>query len=204
MASDTLAASLGFLTDAAHLLSATAPEASAHLMSRRNALMFENDLPLPEKQRQHACGCCGHILVPGKGDTLKLEAANAARKQQKPSPGQGTKAQPRKQQQAPSVTGTHKILTCSRCGRYTKMPVPAAPRVSRVRPKRRRVPTEVAAPVFPPPLLNPEPTKASANASSKKRAKNRKQGLQALLQQSQSSSPKMGLGLSLTDFMKKS
>jgi hypothetical protein len=52
-----------------------------------------------------------------------------------------------------------------------------------------------------PTVASNESGKLSANASSKKRAKNRKQGLQALLQQSSSSRPQVGLGLSLADFM---
>ncbi|KAH6648803.1 hypothetical protein BKA67DRAFT_538815 [Truncatella angustata] len=204
-ANETLTASLSFMTDAAHLLAQVAPETSAHLMSQRNALMFHNNLEQSETQRQHVCGSCGHIMIPGRGSLIKLEGEKASRKHNN---RKGAKKQPR-----PSETTKHKVLTCGNCGQYTNISFLSPPSVSRSRNKlkqnarRLRSRNQAGPPspaVRPPPLISaPEPAKASVNANSKKRAKNRKQGLQALLQQSQASTTKSGLGLSLTDFMKK-
>ncbi|ETS85687.1 hypothetical protein PFICI_03712 [Pestalotiopsis fici W106-1] len=203
---ETLASSLSFMTDAAHLIAQTAPETSAYLMSQRNGLMFHSDLQQTDAQRQRVCGSCGHIMVLGSGDLLKVESDKTLR---------AKRSRRRREDKPPSSSeGTkHKILTCANCGSYTDINVPAAPSLLRNRIKLRQAarkktepPKRENLPVthFPPPVIT-EPTSnaVSANASSKKRAKNRKQGLQALLQQSQSSSAKSGFGLSLTDFMKK-
>jgi RNase P subunit RPR2 len=203
MANEVLAPSLDFLTDAAHLLARAAPETSAHLMTQRNALMFHNGMALSDAQRQHVCGSCGHIMIPGQESILKLEAEKTRRKRQSKSrirkPGGAKPAS------KPTATpaGRLKNWVCGKCERYTKIRLPPAPRmVRRVRPVTTAGSSTAKSSFKAAPSLV-DPPKASANASSKKRAKNRKQGLQALLQQSQSSSSKAGLGLSLTDFMKR-
>lgn len=196
MATDTLSPTLHFLTDAAHLLAQTAPETSAHLMSQRGALMFHNDLTLSDVQRQHVCGSCGHIMVPGNADLLKLESNKAQRRKRKGKAIAG-------RADAQKKTGLRKTLTCGMCGRYTQITLPPAPPIVR-RTKRTKANGASSLPVEQPPATAapaPAPAKPSANASSKKRAKNRKQGLQALLQSQAASGPKVGL--SLSDFMRK-
>ncbi|KAK8076955.1 RNAse P Rpr2/Rpp21/SNM1 subunit domain-containing protein [Apiospora saccharicola] len=208
MEKETLEPSLRFLTDAAHLLAQTAPETSAHIMAKRNAFMFENNLELSDRQREHICGSCGHIMVPGAGDALKLETDKAIRKRRsKKTTAVATKPDARKPGR---VSGIRKVITCKMCDRYTKLnfpPPPAIPRRAKAKPSTAAAPGLPAAPgAKANAAQTSEPVKAppSANASSKKRAKNRKQGLQALLQsQASSSAPKVGLGLSLSDFMKK-
>ncbi|KAI2632465.1 hypothetical protein GGS26DRAFT_77610 [Hypomontagnella submonticulosa] len=198
MASDTLPQSLGFLTDAAHLLMKTAPETSAYLMAQRNSLMFHHDLEQSDMQRQHVCGACGHIMVPGQGSELELETSKAVRRKrvEKNSSAAASKTA--------LAAGCRKRFTCGMCGRYTDISIPPAPPMSRRRPLK---PVKSLAPNVAHPNVSAltEPVKVSANASSKKRAKSRKQGLQALLQQAQSSTskPQSGLGLSLSDFMMK-
>ncbi|RYC57146.1 hypothetical protein CHU98_g9067 [Xylaria longipes] len=206
MAADPLPATLSFLTDAAHLLVSASPETSAHLMSQRNSLMFNSDLIQPDVQRQHVCGCCGHIMIAGLGDVLKMDSRKTARKKR------GSGGKQRKVEVLPSRSGCRKTLTCSKCGRYTKINLPAPARISRRRSKHTPRPTTTADATIPPTCRfasapsvvasSSEPAKMSANANSKKRAKNRKQGLQALLQQQSSNSKSQaGLGLSLADFM---
>ncbi|KAI2631784.1 hypothetical protein GGS21DRAFT_161207 [Xylaria nigripes] len=206
MAADLLPATLGFLTDAAHLLVSASPEMSAHLMSQRNSLMFHNGLDQSDVSRQHVCGCCGHIMIFGHGDQLKIESSKTARKKRTSGNQKTTKASP-----LPSRRGCLKTLTCSKCGRYTKVNLPPPTGI----PKRRSTqaarvtvadptamaPSRAAGAPMGVTALSSESAKPSANASSKKRAKNRKQGLQALLQQSSSSKPQAGHGLSLADFM---
>ncbi|KAI0543333.1 hypothetical protein F4679DRAFT_127604 [Xylaria curta] len=209
MAADPLPATLSFLTDAAHLLVSASPESSAYLMSQRNSLMSNNNLDQPDVQRQHVCGCCGHIMIFGLGDVLKMDSRKTDRKIRRSSSKQ------QKVEEAPLRSGCRKTLTCSKCGRYTRINLPPPTRISRRRSKYVPRPTMTAnaADAATPStskytgtssvVASPgEPAKISANASSKKRAKNRKQGLQALLQQQSSNSKSQaGLGLSLADFM---
>jgi RNase P subunit RPR2 len=222
MANELFSLDLNFLTDAAHLLAATAPETAAHLMSQRNSLMFHNQLELTDAQRQHVCGSCGHIMLPGKDKEgfIRLEQDKILCGIRRRRPGH---PQQKSSSSSSSSAGTRacKHLTCGMCGRYTRIALPPAPRISRVRPTNKGRGTVAATAVaaatrVPAPSAQTnttamqtatEPPRVSANASSKKRAKNRKQGLQALLQQSQATSSKGGglggLRLSLTDFMKK-
>ncbi|KAH8157226.1 hypothetical protein CIB48_g11022 [Xylaria polymorpha] len=210
MAADPLPAILSFLTDAAHLLVSASPETSAHLMSQRNSLMFNNDLDQPDVQRQHACGCCGHIMFFGLGDVLKMDSRKTARKKRRSSSKQ------QKVEEVPPRNGCRKTLTCRKCGRYTKSSLPPPARISGRHSKYTPRPlltagtanapitTTISRSAMAPNVVasSSEPAKISANASSKKRAKNRKQGLQALLQQQSSNSKSQaGLGLSLADFM---
>ncbi|KAI1358390.1 hypothetical protein F5Y08DRAFT_116806 [Xylaria arbuscula] len=225
MAADTLPATLGFLTDAAHLLVSAAPETSAHLMTRRNSLMFDTELGQSDVQRQHVCGCCGHIMIAGHGDELKIDSIKSCRKKRRAS---------HKQLKKGSIsslnTGCRKTWTCGMCGWYTTISLPPPARVPKRRFKQALRPsttskmagvvemmssstssaTATTKTIKQAPQVGSSQTatapsgetaKASANASSKKRAKNRKQGLQALLQQSSSSKSQSGLGLSLADFM---
>ncbi|KAI0394969.1 hypothetical protein F5Y17DRAFT_227509 [Xylariaceae sp. FL0594] len=204
MATDPIPATLSFLTDAAHLLLSTSPETSAHLLSQRNSLMVENDLSLSDVQRQHVCGCCGHIMIPGQGDWLKMKRNIVGTRRKRVS------VTKQKGKELPPKKGCQKTFTCSKCGRYTKLDFEAPARITRRRlshqvSKVTTRSTESDMPSKPrsiPTLAADEPQrKLTANASSKKRAKNRRQGLQALLQQSTESKPQGSLGLSLADFM---
>lgn len=214
MVSSELGPQLQFLTDAAHLLSASSPETSAFLMSRRTTLLVDHDLPIPEHQRQHVCSCCGHIMVPGRqGTEVKIVATDKALKARvrKQPKAQGTPAAAASTSSSSQRPGMSKVFTCGKCSRYTKLQLPA-PRPLKARGKRsnkvvdqqktqpeEKRPAAAAAPT--------EPATMSANASSKKRAKNRKAGLQALLDQrsgqNQNPSASSGLGLSFSDFLKK-
>ncbi|KAI0010514.1 hypothetical protein F4779DRAFT_616482 [Xylariaceae sp. FL0662B] len=212
MANDHLPASLGFLTDAAHLLATSAPETSAYLMAQRNSLMFNNDILQSDVQRQHVCGSCGHIMIAGQGEKLNIETNKAFRKKsrsniQKPQSAVAAAA-------SSSISTCRKRFTCGMCGRYTDIVVPPPAPISRHRQKQlarlsgaatKHLPANMPSNMTATAAKSSATATATANASSKKRAKSRKQGLQALLQQSQSSSskPQTGLGLSLSDFMMK-
>ncbi|RDA88465.1 hypothetical protein CP532_6670 [Ophiocordyceps camponoti-leonardi (nom. inval.)] len=178
MNSDQLAAKFDFLTDAAHLLRSSAPETSAHLMRHRSDLMSVAGVPQSQLQRQHVCSACGHIMVPGKGTTVKLETIRARKRRAKPS-----EAQRRFQ-----------IITCGRCERPTRIPLDnPGPSTKTARTKTHsKAKGKTTEPC--------EAPKKSANASSKQRAKDRKAGLQALLSRQQ---PNGRSSLTLTDFMKR-
>ncbi|KAI1388995.1 uncharacterized protein F4822DRAFT_265444 [Hypoxylon trugodes] len=203
MATDTLPESVGFLTDAAHLLMKSAPETSAYIMSQRNSLMFHNDLEQSGMQRQHVCGACGHIMIPGQGSELKIDTNKTIWKR-KNSRSNGTSK--RTNEKTVRTAGCRKRFTCEMCHRYTDISIPPPAPISRRRQLKSSKPLVLGAPAS---IVSAtsisEPGKVSANANSKKRAKSRKQGLQALLQQAQSSAskPQNGLGLSLSDFMMK-
>lgn len=199
------------MNDAAHLLSNSAPETSAFLMSRRNELLVENDMPLSDAQRQHACSACGHILIPGQQDTTlaierdkvpSIKGRKPASRGVQQSASSTTPAAPPSQQTRAMPGGITKVLTCGTCAKKTRLKLDGPKRISRVRKASSTQQNKVSDRNKMQPTA--EPVKSSANASSKKRAKNRKAGLQALLDQRQgASSSSSGFGLSLSDFIKK-
>lgn len=215
-----LSRTLDHLTDAAHLLATTAPETSAFLMNQRGNLMFENDIPESDVQRQHVCSCCGHIMIPGQGSTLKFEHQKGVRKRARA--GQKftkTPVQPKKQAQE-TRKGPIKRITCGHCKKHTEIKFPAPAPISRrslnletqpqsQAPKTTTTTTTGLQPNSAPTLgslagLSTQKPAPSSSANSKKRAKSRKAGLQALLDQSNASkAARPGLGLSLADFMQK-
>ena len=180
---------LDYLTDAAHLLRTVAPETSAHLMSQRNQLLSEHNVHLSDIQRQHVCRACGNIMIPDQDLGLKLETQKAERKRQQKG---------RAKQAAPLLGTRTKVISCRKCNKNTRVDIPSPRPPLRFRGKGKTGSKVTASSSGSPSAV--ETPKATANASSKKRAKNRKAGLQALLsgQKSQQSNP-----LSLADFMKK-
>lgn len=206
MAPSEPTAALRFLTDAGHLLATSAPETSAYLMSRRNDLMFAHEIPQSDRQRQHVCSCCGHIMLYGQGSSLEINPGKKANRvsrsarRWKGSDAKTLRPEPR--------SGPTKIMTCGHCGRQTKLTLPPPAPISR-RKARGQTGPRVSGPGEASSVSSNTPKetlmpRASANASSKKRAKSRKAGLQALLNQSNAARNSMpGLGLSLADFMDK-
>ena len=196
METPNLTTHLNYLTDSAHLLAKTAPEISAHLSTCRNQLLLANDIPLSDVQKQHVCGACGHIMILGRESMLKVENQRWARSTKKHRRAANKTMNQQKGESIP--LGPEKKVSCGYCGRYTRVNLPAPSPISR---KKKKLQTSSKAPAVPSHAAPPQ--KQSANASSKKRAKNRKAGLQAMLEQSQANknSARKGLGLSLADFM---
>lgn len=180
-----------FLADAAHLLRASAPETSAHLMRHCTDLLQQNGLPLHETQHQHSCGSCGHIMVPGDdASRVRLERVNKRVKKPQASATSTKKAS------SSASKSLRKQITCGRCNRTTFVKLDNAPKPVRA---RRHKGKAVAAVTPSSTSEDASGLKNKSNASSKKRAKNRKAGLQSLLAagQGQKSS-----SLSLSDFMR--
>ncbi|KAF3359478.1 hypothetical protein HYQ45_005346 [Verticillium longisporum] len=206
---------MNFLSDAAHLLRATAPETSAWLMSRSHELSLSEGLQQTDVQRQRACAACGLIMIPGMGSSVKMEADRTSPKRH----GSGKKAGRRRNTK---VTGLKKVLQCGHCMEKTVIKLEPPPSANRsrklLRQQKTRAATETqaheatgavktagsgSASMASSKASTPTPTAttSSANASSKKRAKSRKAGLQALLDQNKNA--KGSRSLSLADFSMK-
>ncbi|KAK4250086.1 putative UPF0587 protein [Corynascus novoguineensis] len=205
--SGDMASAISFLNDAAHLMATTSPESSAYLMSQRSDLLFEHELTLSDKQRQHVCSCCGHIMCFGQGDDLQVKSEKRA--SQNPRSARrlnGRGNPPRPQLQA--RPGPVKTITCGFCGRLTNIQLPAPSPIHQRRVNAEKITRAsergVAKAGMPSTAQEVVFQKTASNASSKKRAKSRKAGLQALLSQSSTSrDSNAGLGLSLADFLQK-
>ncbi|KAL2759630.1 hypothetical protein ACRALDRAFT_206275 [Sodiomyces alcalophilus JCM 7366] len=215
---------LAYLSDAAHLLRGSAPETSAYLMSRRNEVMFAHGVERTEYQRLHVCGCCGHIMVPGQGTTLTIEATKAFRKQKKRHALQAKRRTATATRTSEEKRRMRQVIQCGNCHRDTTLFVPklargvrhsirargqnkskaadvveskqtaASQAVTGKKPMEKFTPAssvaaraEAGSKYSTPTAGATAATATKANASSKKRAKQRKAGLQALLNQAQSS-----------------
>ncbi|KAM3545780.1 hypothetical protein ARSEF1564_001244 [Beauveria bassiana] len=168
-----------FLSDAAHLLRFAAPETSAYLMSDCADHLSRQGSCVSDIYRQHVCTACGHIMIPGHATELRLEARRSCRQ----------KSTSHRNGAVTASTSPSKILACGHCKSVTRIWLAAPDKAARTEASRRKNDT-----VPGPSIEKPKP---NTNASSKKRAKNRKAGLQALL----SSQQKPSAGLSLASFM---
>jgi tartrate dehydratase beta subunit/fumarate hydratase class I family protein len=202
---DALQARLRFLNDSAHLIAIGSPTTSAVLGSHYDKLLAENDLDLQaskkdqDSRRREVCGACGSLMIPGWSchviqENIKPKEAQRAKKFSRKSTGKLEKV---------------KVYTCLRCHRKTVQPVLA--RESKVLLKKPIVSKsqtiQHAASAAPASITEyASATSKSANASSKKRAKARKQGgLQAMLAKSKTEllgPSSEDFGLDLMDLMK--
>ncbi|KAK3387186.1 hypothetical protein B0H63DRAFT_152006 [Podospora didyma] len=220
MSTNDVSAALKFLTDAGHLLATTSPEISASILSQRNSLMFENELTPPDTQRQHVCNCCGHIMVPGQGSILSMKPMKPEKPVKRGLSRSATERRRKEARDQEPRSGPTKVITCGHCARRTEIkmpaPTPISRRITRTQKVSRAVKPGLPSSTLPlafsqvtevpkaPQVAAAMSIKANANASSKKRAKSRKAGLQALLDQANTNrSSRPGLGLSLADFMEK-
>jgi ribonuclease MRP protein subunit SNM1 len=181
MSSPELSARLRFLNGSAHLLATTAPSTSRHLQSRRNTLMYDNELDPSEAHRRDACGACGTIVILGWKSTMQTESQPSRRRNPRPEElvMKQTKAL---------------IYKCKTCGRKTRFPLSRPSAVTRHKPESsypkstRSIPGQ----------SNPE------KSNGKKRVRARKRGgLEALLAAKRTGPETSGFGLGLMDFMKK-
>lgn len=185
---------LAFLKDSAHSLLSQSPSTAAHLLAVHNQILHHQLKPLNQRQKDAFCGACGTIRNPESTRTFQI--------QKKRTSGPSSKE---------ISDGRATVYKCLRCGRRTVKPLLRDPIRSNI---PTSSPETTSTPAFQPSSSTAEaparsqrgpetaeqakPGKTAENASSKKRAKARKQGgLQALLaskQQSQSS-------LDLFDFL---
>ncbi|TVY49943.1 hypothetical protein LOCC1_G000472 [Lachnellula occidentalis] len=191
MAAPEVSARLRYLNDSAHLLAATAPETSRHLMSRHDSLLFDSNLNPPNTQKRKACGACGTIMILGWNGVLEIEQPGRKNKRR-----QGKVSNPQR-----AV-----VYTCNCCGSKTRNSFPTPPQKYKPGTKSSKtVPISATASSRTPQTKDTPSLGQSLNSNSKKRAKSRKQGsLQAILakQKAAEGASASGFGLDLMDFMK--
>lgn len=181
---------LRFLSDAAQLLTVHSPSISAHLLAAQTHILHEDLRPLNVRQKKHHCGACGSIRQDQTSRITEVKSKGKFRASKSES------------------TGGAKVYKCLRCHqrtvlprkRTTSKPLPRASTTtaSSMVSGTSSEPTPFEAPLQQQNSLSadsePQPGKAAENASSKKRAKARKQGgLQALLASKQRSQPSLDL-----------
>lgn len=166
-------------------------------MRERNELLRAQGTPPSDVQRQHVCGACGNIMVPGLESELKLERLRASKPLRKARRGG---------ESAAAATGGPlcKVLCCGRCRSVTRVHLAGAPERAK---SARSTSAAKAAAVKPPDAPGGDAAQklnasSAANASSRRRTKSRKAGLQALLssQQLQRQHHDASSRLSLADF----
>lgn len=194
-----LDARIHFLDASARLLHDVVPETSAHLMQQRNLVAEEFEKPLNKAQLKDICKTCGAILIPDLTSKSEVFDPSAV------IPGKKRRRVSRKSEEQERQFKTECLL----CRRVTLTPMQSpSPKYMReaVQPIRMAEPSNAAASEASSSLSsrNMEEKPASANASSKKRAKARNQGgLQALLEKfKRTGSKSSGPGLDLMDLMK--
>lgn len=218
MADQGARAQLNYLHSSAHLLSSTSPAVSRHLMARVHALARDTNLGISEAQIRDACGACGNIMIPGWTSRTYLE-------KDKPSLESRTKTNGKGKGKTGSVqlpkyvgaaAGVDKSIVheCWICNRKSRQRLPTSSRPDSTKHTHVASPSTISSipgvarltPLGP--KSEPEhPISSSVNASSRRRAKSRKQGgLQALLAKKKEDESKGGMstgfGLDLMDFMK--
>ncbi|WEW56887.1 hypothetical protein PRK78_002344 [Emydomyces testavorans] len=193
---------LNFLKKSALMLSSDSPSTSAHLLAVHNRILHEQSKPISINQQREFCPSCGTIRLPALTCTVSTKSRVQKRARRGPSPLR------KLSDQESSV-----VYNCLRCHRQTIQPFKKQPRLSQ--PKKSsltssasdslRAGSELDARASRVNEVDPTKMKGSSdNASSKKRAKARKQqGLLAALaaskqQPSQTSPP---TSLDLLDFL---
>ena len=169
---------LNFLKDSASSLASLSPSTAAHLMAVHHHIFHEECRPLNPRIQENYCGACGSPRKPEWTKTRKVH----------PKPAQKTK------------TEGATVYTCLRCPSRTVKPGRKDALPTRVT-KATTNPSASASPVDSPGVPRPDDRKMVDNASSKKRAKARKQGgLQALMASKQKSQNNSS-SLDLFDFL---
>lgn len=175
---------LNFLKDSASSLNISSPSTAAHLLAGHNHILHNDFKSLNQRHQEYCCGACGTIRSPETSKTIQIRK--------------------KKLKRTGVSTDGATIYKCLRCHRRTVKPVRKEP----VRSKVPAKPTTTVEESISTTATSTDKTvseqsasepasKTAENASSKKRAKARKQGgLQALLaskQQSQSASSSLDL-----------
>ncbi|RAL12959.1 ribonuclease P Rpr2/Rpp21/SNM1 subunit [Aspergillus homomorphus CBS 101889] len=182
---------LEFLRSSASSLEAASPSTAAYLMSVHNSIIRDEFKPLNQRQQEAACGACGSLRNAKSTRTIQV-----AKRKKKPAGLSGEGAT---------------VMICLRCHRRTIKPskketlrsvappaaAPVTATLNSAEAQSSTSTTPLSQQSTPAPKDQGKGVKSAENASSKKRAKSRKQGgLQALMaskQQSRSTSSSLDL-----------
>lgn len=179
---------LNFLRNSATFLSSQSPSTAAHLITVHNHILHEDFKPLKPRQHESFCGACGSPRKPEYTKTIKIREKGKARASQSLS----------KETQC-SIQGGAIVYKCLRCHKRTVQRLQqqnAKPQKLHSTPPTQEASTltkssnekSSSQPVSDTLAVPTVPKSTSENASSKKRAKARKQGgLQALVASKQRS-----------------
>lgn len=171
-------------------------------MHERNNVAEEHQKTLNKTQLKGICQACGNILVPEvSSKSVVKDLSTTRRKKQREMPPS-----------EPHPLEEHVRVECLLCRRVTVTPLQESERQSSAKLTEVTGPAKWSDAAVSGSLLQSDvgetgtEKSASANASSRKRAKARKQGgLQTLLQKSkEKDSMSISAGFDLMDFMKKS
>lgn len=197
---------LNFLRDSAQFLSFQSPSTSAHLLAVHNRILHDQFRPLNFRQHETFCGACGSLRTPHITKKVEIKEKSAKSKAQK-----SKVTKPAGSQDAPPGAVVYKCLRCYKravqpirkpASRKNIQSVPIAatePVVSSTAASTSKTSPQEAADAATPSVSSKT---TSENASSKKRAKARKQGgLQALLASKQRSQTQTSSSLDLFDFL---
>ncbi|KAJ5756699.1 hypothetical protein N7533_006242 [Penicillium manginii] len=182
---------LRFLSDAANLLGSSSPSTSAHLLTAHTHILHEESKSLNPRQIKHHCAGCGRLRI------CKASKPTVVKPKQKSRTA------------IRGIATVHKCVGCNQRAVISRKR--SAPRAPSKASSSSRVSTPLAmdSTVSTPSISSQQDLpvivstttateKAVDNASSKKRAKARKQGgLQALLASKKSTQP----SLNLLDFL---
>lgn len=178
---------LNFLRDSASSLGTTSPSTAAYLMGVHNRILFDDLKPLNPRQQESCCSACGTIRTAETNKTIHIKK--------------------KKSKQPSTSSGGTTIYQCLRCHRRATKPQrkeplrSKAPKVSNSALDQSTTSTKPANETAAQTQVPTATSRTTDNASSKKRAKARKQGgLQALLASKQQSQPSSS-SLDLFDFL---
>ena len=213
MADQGIAARSRFLNESAHLLDRTSPAISRHLTSQLHSLAQDLDLSLPDAQKGKTCAACGNLMITGWTSRTYINngTSNSSLKRSFSRRAKGDSMLVGRGNERMEKNLTYECLVCNR---KTRQPLPA-PIKSHSKKQEHTLSSRLASTTSKASEATQLPTgpgtklhaPASNNASSKRRAKARKQsGLQAVLAKSKGDGPtgasSTGFGLDLMDFMK--
>lgn len=154
-------------------------------MSKYNALIFDNQIQVDDKQAMKSCGACDSLILPGWQGVLESQSER--------SKGLTKGKRPDRTVQLRSM-----VYECGACGKKTRERVKQPPPV-----KRNVVGTSISKETEQLAASTVAATNTtSTQSSSKKRAKARKGGLAAMLAQKKTADTS-GSGFDLMDFMKR-
>lgn len=189
---------LGYLDQAAQVLSRTSPSISGHLRSAQHRLATGEGREVSTLSQLQICPACGSSLILG-WNCEKATSKVAGKKR--------TRQDRLRKHDSPKAID----VRCSRCEKVTKLEMVRIPKAKERKPQVElpaKLPS-VLLPAAPPPEIARSPSSgvlpsgtASVASAVKKRSRNKKSSLLSMLENRKPASQTPGFGLGLADFMK--